>query len=130
MTKLRFLVPLCGLMMLIQPLSVTLALAEAPAVVFFSHIYDLPLPPQMQELTEDAIVFDNPTGRVVESVAIGPNSENNIIAFYQASLPQLGWRAGDDAGYIYLRDSEKITLRIETRHNNRRLLFITLTPLK
>lgn len=130
MTKYRFMTFTLLLACLLWPVSPTVSLAEKPAVVFFSHIYDLPLPPKMQELVEEAVIFDNPTGRVVESVAIGPNSKNNIIAFYQSSLPQLGWHSADQVGLIYQRGGEKITLRIETRHNDRRILFMTLTPVK
>ena len=55
-------------------------LASLPAVAASSYstiIEDLPLMPGMVEKTDDAVIFDKPGGRIVET----DTDENNIVAF-------------------------------------------------
>ena len=58
---------------------------------FVSTIEDLPL---MEGLIEEegGMVFDSARGRIVEAFATGPVSEGAVRAFYDETLPQLGWR--------------------------------------
>ena len=61
------------------------------AAGFVSTIEDLPL---MDGLIEEAggMVFDSARGRIVEAFATGWVSEGAVRAFYDETLPQLGWR--------------------------------------
>ncbi len=58
---------------------------------FISTIEDLPLMPGLIE-EEGGMVFDSARGRIVEAFATGPVSEGAVRAFYDETLPQLGWR--------------------------------------
>jgi hypothetical protein len=58
---------------------------------FVSTIEDLPLMPGLIE-EEGGMVFDSARGRIVEAFATGPVSEGTVRAFYDETLPQLGWR--------------------------------------
>ena len=83
------------------------SLAETPR--FFTELSDIPLMPGLYELTDKAMVFDKPEGRIVESAAVS-ETENaiQIRAFYNSALPQLGWvRQGDDS---YIRGDEVLRL--------------------
>lgn len=77
-------------------LLILLILAAAPAgaseQLFFSDLSDIPLMQGLYEVTDKAVIFDKPEGRIVEAVAVS-ESENvsNIKAFYDSALPQLGW---------------------------------------
>lgn len=66
------------------------ALAQE-AAGFVSTIEDLPLMPGLIE-EEGGMVFDSARGRIVEAFATGPVSEAAVRAFYDETLPQLGWR--------------------------------------
>jgi len=69
--------------------------APGPAVgadAFVSAIDDLPLMPGLVEDPDAAMVFDSPAGRIVEAFAQGAVLAPDVLAFYAATLPQLGWR--------------------------------------
>ena len=59
---------------------------------FVPGVEDLPLMPGLTAPANDAVVFDQPEGRIVESAARGDVSADAITAFYTQTLPQLGWR--------------------------------------
>jgi len=58
---------------------------------FVAAIEDLPLMPGLAE-EEGGIEFDTARGRIVEAFATGQVSEDAVRAFYDETLPQLGWR--------------------------------------
>lgn len=88
--------------------TVALAPALTPAlaqdtVAFVSTIEDLPLMPGLVE-EAGGLVFDSPGGRIVEAFATGEVSEGGVLAFYEETLPQLGWRPL--GGGVYQRERE------------------------
>ena len=80
--------------------------AAAPA--FISVMDDVPLMPGLTEHKDAAVVFDKPEGRIVEAEASGRLSRADVLKFYAASLPQLGWRAKGEGHF--LRDREELAL--------------------
>ncbi len=68
--------------------------------------------PGLVEVEEQAVVFDKPEGRIIESVAVtGPLARADIAAYYAQALPQLGWTgAGADT---YIRQNERLILSFE-----------------
>jgi len=92
---------------------------------FLDGIPDLPLMPGLTESPESGLVFDKPSGRIVEAVAAGAVSAGDVSAFYETTLPQLGWQR-DQAG-TYLRDGEKLKLNIEEAAGGVTVQF-TLSP--
>jgi len=103
-----------------------LAAPHAPAAAqgqatdgYVAGIPDLPLMPGLKTLPDSGLVFDKPGGRIVEAFAIsesgGSMSEQSVIAFYDETLPQLGWRR-ETAG-AYLREGER--LEVDTSRDAR-----------
>jgi len=64
---------------------------EGPDAVFFSGIEALPLMPGLKEIPDATLIFDSPSGRIVETYAAGVISTEAMAYFYSSSLPQLGW---------------------------------------
>lgn len=88
--------------------------AVAPATAqdggFVSEIPDLPLMPGLVELADAGVVFDKPSGRIVEAYAQGPVAPGEIFAFYRQSLPQLGWQPVGERGFA--REGERLTIEV------------------
>lgn len=87
--------------------------ARAQDAQFLSTIEDLPLMPGLTEDADRSVVFDAPSGRLVESFATGTVDRDQVIAFYARTLPQLGWRADDGARYV--REGEVLVLEFARR---------------
>ena len=82
------------------------ALAAAPVraqegtpVGFITALGDVPLMPGFIELPELGMRFDKPGGRIIEAFAQGVAEKAAVLAFYGASLPQLGWDAAGPAHF-------------------------------
>ncbi len=75
---------------------------------FVGGMEDLPLMAGLTEISGAGMVFDTPAGRVVEVFASGTVSRTRVIAFYAATLPQLGWR--QDAETLFYREGERLVL--------------------
>lgn len=78
------------------------------ADTFVSAIDDLPLMSGLVEDPDAAMVFDSPTGRIVEAFAQGDLRARDVLAFYAETLPQLGWRPSG-AG-VFRREREILTV--------------------
>jgi hypothetical protein len=97
--------------------------STAPPLQYFSVIQDLPLMPGLQELADQAVVFDQPQGRIVESAALSRGPDQPAIKrFYETTLPALGWRAmsarGEGIAYkgmAYIRENEFLQINFERR---------------
>lgn len=104
------------------------ARAQEPA--FAAGIEDLPLMPGLAQVAEAGVVFDKPSGRIVESYAEGAATRAEVEAFYRRTLPQLGWRAVDregDAGPGFLREGERLVISFLGRDGDLVVRF-TLQP--
>ena len=80
----------------LRRLVLLLALLVSPALAadaFVAGTSDLPLMPGLRALPGDGTVFDAPGGRIVEAWAEGSVARDAVLAFYGATLPQLGWSA-------------------------------------
>jgi hypothetical protein len=94
-------------------LTVAMAATGAADTAFVSGIDDLPLMAGLVEEQGAALVFDSPSGRVVETEASGPLSRAEVMAFYATTLPELGWRRQGEA--VFTRDRETLTLELAER---------------
>lgn len=94
---------------------------------FFDSLYDVPVMPGLHEVPEYALVFDKPEGRVAEAAAVIPDdlAQDDIMQFYTASLPQLGWAESQPS--TYLRGDEKLTISAKTQ-GGKRVVFFLLEP--
>ena len=84
------------------------AVQAQDASVFFKDIEDLPVMPGMAEDAGSGTTFDTAQGRIIQAYATGPVSEGGVMAFYNNSLPQLGWRRLDIG--VYRREKEILKL--------------------
>jgi hypothetical protein len=75
---------------------------------YVEGIPDLPLMPGLKSLPDSGVVFDKPGGRIVEAFAEGSVTPQSIFAFYDQTLPQLGWQR-EKLG-AYLREGERLRL--------------------
>ena len=98
------------------------ALAEAR---FFADLPEVPLPEGFAEHRERAVLFDKPGGRIAVALASGQGEEGEVRAFYEATLPALGWRS-EGAGR-WRRESEQLSLDFE-REGGRLYMLLRLSP--
>jgi hypothetical protein len=97
-----------------------------PVTGFLSVIDDVPLMPGLTERSDAAVVFDKPEGRIVETEATGRHSRAEVLKFYAASLPQLGWRARAEGRF--LRDREELALSFASAADGVVTVRFTLSP--
>lgn len=105
----------------VAPLALGLGIAVPGPVAaegFLSVYEDLPLAPGLVEDAGSGLSFDSPGGRIVEAYAKGGATVAEILKFYAATLPQLGWARETDT--LYRRESEVLTL--ETKGQGRVLV--------
>jgi hypothetical protein len=88
---------------------------DPPGIGFFSSAGDLPLMPGMTENVDEAVVFDQPGGRIVEVAGTLPTGtpSSAVTAFYDQTLPQLGWRQDGPAAYV--RERERLVIQFGTQ---------------
>jgi hypothetical protein len=95
------------------------------ADVFLSRLEDLPLAPGLSEDSSAGLSFDSAAGRIVEAYARGNLTEDQVLRFYQETLPQLGWTA--DNARQYRRSGER--LRLDVRRSGQGLIVhYSLSP--
>jgi hypothetical protein len=82
------------------------------SVTYLSVMEDLPLAPGLKEVPGSALVFDSAQGRIVEGYAAGKVERQKIVAFYGATLAQLGWT--EFAPGRFHRESEELTIEFTT----------------
>ncbi len=118
---LKYIVTICCLLFAI--------FSSAPATaeqVFFSTLQDIPLMPELEEISEQSISFDKPEGRIAESIAIMHDiTERKVLDFYRLTLPQFGWGLVNDN--LFFRKSEFLEIDFE-RHDSNNLVKIMIRP--
>ena len=77
---------------------------------FLSVLDDMPLAPGLTEIADQAADFDTPAGRIIDAAARGEAEPGTIDAFYDKTLPALGW-VREGAGR-FVRDRERLTITI------------------
>jgi hypothetical protein len=101
--------------------------ALAVAAAFFSAIEDMPLAPGLTEAPGASTVFDKADGRIVQLVATGPVTQDQVLRFYADALPQLGWRQAD--ARTWRREAERLTIEVRPKGRDAELR-ISITPTK
>ncbi|WP_421883127.1 hypothetical protein [Pacificispira sp.] len=87
---------------------ISTALAGAGAQSFIEGSEDLPLAPVLEAVDEAGMVFDSPSGRIVEAFATGDTDRQEVLAFYAETLPSLGWEQLADGRYR--REGERLAI--------------------
>ncbi|WP_259781533.1 hypothetical protein [Aestuariispira ectoiniformans] len=86
---------------------------------------DLPLMDALSIQDKDAVVFDDPEGRIVEAFATGTVSEDEVLAFYRNTLPELGWQQLSATSFS--REDETLTLEF-SEQDDLLVVRFTLAP--
>ena len=94
--------------MVVTALGVCARPAAAQGGAFVSDIEDLPLMPGLTEAVDEGMVFDTAAGRIVEAYAAGAVTRAQVVAFYAATLPQLGWTRSAET--VFRREDETLVL--------------------
>ena len=84
---------------------------------FISVLDDLPLMQGLVEDADSATVFDTARGRIVEVFASGALKGGRVLAFYDETLPQLGWRRV--ASGLFRREGEVLSLEFSIGQSSR-----------
>ena len=84
---------------------------------FISVLDDLPLMQGLVEDADSATVFDTARGRIVEVFDSGALKEGRVLAFYDETLPQLGWRRV--ASGLFRREGEVLSLEFSIGQSSR-----------
>jgi hypothetical protein len=85
-------------------------LAADKGAGFISGFEDLPLMPGLTQVPDAGTMFDTPSGRVVEAYAKGKVAVADVAAFYDKTLPHLGWKKV--TAHRYRREGEVLDLEI------------------
>lgn len=88
--------------------------AEEP--VFAHGFEDLPIMPELQQVDDRQFKFDTPSGRIIEAVFTGEQTNQTAISeFYMKTLPQLGWKVKQRGTqyFSFSRDDEELRFTIE-----------------
>jgi hypothetical protein len=91
-------------------------ICAAPAfadTAYFAQIEDLPIAPGLEE-TGDRFDFTDAGARVLGASARGSAQAEQVRAYYQAALPELGWAlsvgSGGENETVSLRGREELAL--------------------
>jgi len=90
------------------PQAVAAQLAAAESGPFVPGTTDVPVMPGLASAESEPLVFDKPGGRIVQAVLSGEVPRQAVLAFYDQTLPQLGWRRAADR--VFVRDGEELRL--------------------
>jgi hypothetical protein len=86
------------------------AAAKAAGGAFLAEMEDLPLAPGLTE-NSGGLLFDSPSGRIVDAAASGDITPEQLRSFYAQTLPQLGWEAVGDLAFR--RDKEVLQIVLD-----------------
>ena len=95
------------------------------AEAFLEGFGDLPVMDGLYVVRDAGVVFDTPSGRIVEAYATGVVTRARVAQFYGRTLPELGWtRTGKGR---YQREGEALTLNYKGKDGALTVRF-TLSP--
>ena len=95
---------------------------------YFEALYDVPIMAGLEEVKEQAMLFDKPGGRIASVVGVSKTVDaTRIEAFYDQSLPQLGWKKVEKNQYV--RGEDRLVLEL-VRRPPVTVLHFTLSPLR
>ena len=103
-------------------------LQTARAEPFSGIIENLPLVNGFKEDLENIVVFETPMGRIIETSALGKGNLQDVIDFYQKSLPQLGWDTKSKTQYHKNGEMLKIEVKDKTDAESIIRIFFKITP--
>jgi hypothetical protein len=100
-----FRISLLGSLMLI---AVMIGAVPAWATEYLTGASDLPLAIGLKEQPDKSAVFDTPLGSIVTAYATGNAKPQEVLDFYDSTLPQLGWERDKPGTYHRKKQTLKI----------------------
>jgi hypothetical protein len=94
---------------------------------FVPGFEDLPLMPGLGAVEGATVIFDKPTGRIVEAHAVGGRSADEVRAFYRDVLPELGWAPRGEGAWS--REGETLQIEVTRSASGRVGVRFVLAPL-
>ena len=82
-------------------------ISEAAQSQQHDWVGDVPIMPKLSLEPALGFAFDSPNGRIVMIFASSLASKSDVIGFYNASLPAIGWVGADG---IWRRDTETLLI--------------------
>lgn len=102
--------------------------ASAETARFFTTLPDIPLMEGLEELSDQASIFDKPEGRIADVWAVGRGvTRAEVESYYRQSLPQFGWKPKGREGLLFHREGEELRLGV-AQQSGRTSLHILLSP--
>lgn len=83
---------------------------------YLASLPDIPLMPQMQRVTDSDVLFDKAQGRIIEESVEAPHlTREDVVKFYAATLPELGWVPVSSTQNTsrFLRNGEQLIVNLE-----------------
>ncbi len=106
--------------------SETVSTTTTPPPAFFEALYDVPVMPGLEELKDQAMLFDKPDGRIASVTAVSrTKGEAEISRFYADAMPALGWKKINENQYVRGDDLLGIELSL---HSPYTVAKFTLSP--
>jgi len=97
---------------LIIALLVLFPISAKSETLFFETLYDVPVMEGLIEIPDMAMTFDKPNGRISQAGAMMKyTSPQQVQAFYDEALIQLGWKSLKENEYI--REGETLLISYE-----------------
>lgn len=101
---------------------------QGQSAAFFEALYDVPVMAGLEELKDQAMLFDKPDGRIASVVAASKSLKpGQVTAFYAAALPQLGWKKQTDNQYV--RGEDVLYMEVVAKPPLT-VIHFTLSPVK
>lgn len=101
-----------SVLILVLCLLATPAMAEKAR--FFEALYDVPVMPGLEELPDQAMLFDKPDGRIASVVAASKTlNEGEVTRFYGETLAQMGWKKETQNQYV--RGKDRLSMDVMKR---------------
>jgi hypothetical protein len=94
--------------LLIAILVAPLFSVPAQATDYLTGASDLPLAAGLKEQPDKGAVFDTPLGSIVTAYATGDAKPQDVLDFYDSTLPQLGWERDKPGTYHRKKQTLKI----------------------
>ena len=93
---------------------------------FVAGLDDVPLMPGLAMVADSALVFDAPSGRIVQAEAAGAVTPEAVSTFYRRTLPQLGWSV--TTGNEFRREAELLRLDMSAMTGDTLRVRFTVAP--
>ncbi|RJF81689.1 hypothetical protein D3877_16340 [Azospirillum cavernae] len=111
------------------PASASAASPSASAASpFVPGLADVPAMPGLDPVDAEPLVFDKPDGRIVQAVLSGMVPRGAVLAFYDQTLPQLGWRRAAERSFVREGEGLRLDFVATGAPSDKTTVRFTLTP--